>query len=228
MNYTGTLCKFRVNPKYSVEFVELSSLIPHEDVEPQRLTRILKDIKFAKYLVKPIIIDSRKRVIIDGHHRLKALSLLGVGCIPAVEADYGRDIVDINSWMYVGFSEKLSYRDVLAFIEAVEALSKRGNSYFIAKLGKYVYKVRVDNVDLYIALKNFISLLNKLNLVKIPMNMSLCLRSDICIAMPKLSVDDIYRVVLRGEVLPPRTTYHITPLKNIRSFYSLKVLEKRG
>lgn len=210
----------------NIEVAEIKSLVPHEDVDLNRLTRTLRAIKFEKALIKPIIIDNRKNIIIDGHHRFKALTLLGVRYIPVVVADYHRDILEINSWMYVASSMRLSHRDAISLVEAIEALSKRGNNYVVVKIEESVYKINVDNLDIYLALNDYLGSITKLGLIKIPTNMKLCFANDICLAMPKLSVDDIYRLTLRGEVLPPRTTYHVTPLKLIRSFHPLRILHR--
>lgn len=226
MNRKNVSSKSYLKYLNNVEIVEIKSLLPHEDINTKRLTRTLKAIKSEEGLIKPIIIDGRKGIVIDGHHRLKALMLLGVRYIPVVVADYYKDVVDINSWMYVASLRKVSYRDAISLIEAIEALSKRGSNHVIVKLGESIYEIKVDNIDFYFALKNLINDINRLSLTKKPTNITLCRANDICIVMPKLSVNDIYKLVLKNRVLPPRTTYHITPLKYVKLFYPLKVLAR--
>lgn len=224
MNQKVALSKSYLNYLNNTEVVEIKSLLPHEDINSKRLIRTLKAIKSEEGLMKPIIIDSKKGIVIDGHHRLKALMLLGVKYVPVLVADYYKDIVDINSWMYIKSKRKISYRDIILLVESIEALSKRGSNHVIVKLGESTYEIKVDSIDFYFVLKNYINSINKLGLTKRPTNTALCLANDICIAMPKLSVNDIYKLVSKNDVLPPRTTYHITPLKYVKIFYPLKAL----
>lgn len=206
-----------------VELVEVGSIVQHEDVERERLLDILRSIKLNKYLEKPIIVDDRRSIVIDGHHRLGALLLLGAKVVPAVVARYSTDIIDINSWMYVK-SRSLQHKDFLLFVEALESLSKRGDAEILIKLGDVVYSTRVDRLDIYYAIKSFNEHVKRLRLAKAPNNIRRCLESDICITMPRLTIDDVYRVSLKSEMLPPRTTLHITPLKSIYLPYALKKL----
>lgn len=211
------------SPRPIVELIEVGSIVQHEDVERERLSDVLRSIKLSKYLEKPIIVDDRKGIVIDGHHRLSALLILGVKVVPAVIAKYSTDIIDINSWMYV--KPKSSQRkDVLLFVEALESLSKRGDSEVLIKLGDITYSARVDRLDIYYAIKSVSEYVKRLRLAKVPNDIGKCLEFDVCIVMPRLTVDDVYRVSLKSEVLPPRTTLHITSLKNIYLPYALKKL----
>lgn len=228
MNDIGAPRKFKAKPGCDVRIVEVDSLVPHEDVEQYRLSRILRDIKLAGHLTKPIIVDDRKGVVIDGHHRLRALSLLGVRYVPVVEANYRDDIVDVGSWMYVGPPTSLSYRGDQMFAEFLESASKRGNAKILIKLGDITYTINVDRLDIYYAMKEASNSIKISYLTKMPTDMDMCLNSYICITMPKLTVDDIYTVALKSDVLPPRTTYHRTHLKKILFLFPLKRLYDPG
>ena len=73
------------------EYVLLSieSLLPHEEISTKKALEIshyLSSIK--KYNLKPILIDKKTGLIIDGHHRFEALKNLQVKRIPCVSCDY--------------------------------------------------------------------------------------------------------------------------------------------
>ncbi|NOZ30870.1 MAG: ParB N-terminal domain-containing protein [Crenarchaeota archaeon] len=75
-----------------LELLELSALIPHEEVMPLRLQEIQTRIMQDKFLLKPIIVDEKTLVVVDGHHRLTALKRIGARRAPVLFIDYTRDI----------------------------------------------------------------------------------------------------------------------------------------
>ncbi len=46
----------------------------------------------------PILVDSKTMVILDGHHRVEALKLLGCSLVPAILVDYDDSCVSVSSW----------------------------------------------------------------------------------------------------------------------------------
>ncbi|MCE4618472.1 MAG: ParB N-terminal domain-containing protein [Desulfurococcales archaeon] len=75
-----------------LELLELSALIPHEQVMPPRLEEIQTRILQDKFLTKPIIVDEKTLIVVDGHHRLTALKRIGARRAPVLFIDYTRDI----------------------------------------------------------------------------------------------------------------------------------------
>jgi len=75
--------------------IEGGALLPHEQVEEERLTRLLEEIGQDGYLREPVLVDHRSLVILDGHHRVRAL--LGLGCrlVPAYLVDYGSEAIEV-------------------------------------------------------------------------------------------------------------------------------------
>lgn len=126
--------------------------------------------------------------------------------------------------MYIGSSNTSSHRDIINTIEAIEATSKRGDSRISIKLGNFMTSVKVDRIDIYYALQELGIDIKDLGLDKVPANEEICLRSDICIVMPKLTIEDVYSVSIGNRLLPPRTTHHVTILKNFHIFYPLRKL----
>ena len=74
------------------ELLELSALIPHEQVMPSRLQEIQTRILQDKFLIKPIIVDEKTLIVVDGHNRLTALKRIGARRAPVLLIDYTRDI----------------------------------------------------------------------------------------------------------------------------------------
>ncbi len=204
-------------------FKSINDLVPHEDVEYNRMRRIVASIARNRYILKPIIIEKSRNIIIDGHHRFYALRILGSRQIPVVEAEYCKDIKFINSWMYVSNNNDIM-RIVEEFFSELLPSVKRGSSEIFMRFGDNVYNVMIDQIDFYLAMKEFSNREILLRLEKIPSDMDRCFSYNTCIIMPRLSEQDIFRIVSRGMVLPPRTTLHVTHLKLIKKVIPIHIL----
>ena len=75
-----------------VELAPLHTLQPHEHTIPSRVAEVLASIAGSGLVYKPIIVDADTYTVIDGHHRLQALRLLGARHAPVVLVDYERDV----------------------------------------------------------------------------------------------------------------------------------------
>lgn len=76
--------------------VDASLLLPHEDVDKQRLEMVIRDVEMAGYVKYPVVVDLRTFIILDGHHRVRALSELGFKYIPTFFVDYVEEYVDVK------------------------------------------------------------------------------------------------------------------------------------
>ena len=83
----------------SVRFalVPIRDLKTHEEAEPDRVRRVMRQIKSTRMVKKAIIVDSNSMVVLDGVHRLSALKALGCVRIPAWLVDYSDDDVVVLS-----------------------------------------------------------------------------------------------------------------------------------
>jgi S-sulfo-L-cysteine synthase (O-acetyl-L-serine-dependent) len=102
---------------FEPELVELQKLRSHERINKEYYIKLLEEIKQNR-VVKPIIVDSKSYVILDGHHRAAILKALGYSTIPAFLIDYmskkikvypGRDNYPVDKKLVVekGLSGKL-------------------------------------------------------------------------------------------------------------------------
>jgi len=78
------------------ELLPLKDLAPHERVIPGRVEALLHAITAAGRVYKPIIVDEETLTVIDGHHRLHALKLMGARKAPVLLVDYERDANKIS------------------------------------------------------------------------------------------------------------------------------------
>jgi len=82
--------------KEHIEKLKIRQLNPHEKVIEENLKKILTSIKVEKRLKEPIIVDKETKVILDGHHRVKAFKILGLREIPCRLVDYSSDEITVE------------------------------------------------------------------------------------------------------------------------------------
>lgn len=120
----------------AVRVVEISQLRGHERLDPQRLFNLKAEIESDGILKRPIAVDLNTNVVLDGHHRIGALRLLGCSKIPVLFVDYqspkigvktaengkeypkhkvieaalkGKLLHPKSTWHYVTFSEEIAH-----------------------------------------------------------------------------------------------------------------------
>ena len=82
--------------KNQIQKIEIRKLNPHEQVIEENLKKLLTSLKVEKRLKEPIIVDEETKVILDGHHRAKAFSLLGLKEIPCKLVDYSSEDITVE------------------------------------------------------------------------------------------------------------------------------------
>ena len=88
----------QANGIYSFALIDSAALIPHEEVEEERLLLLVKEITRDGTLNSPVMVDRSSMVILDGHHRVKALRLLGCHLTPAYLVDYRHPSITVTQW----------------------------------------------------------------------------------------------------------------------------------
>lgn len=72
----------------TLKLLAVNQLIPHEKVESRKLEKVLADLKKTQILRKPVVIDVKSNIILDGHHRCQAFKEMGIREIPCLMVDY--------------------------------------------------------------------------------------------------------------------------------------------
>jgi len=78
-----------------VSIVEISRLKGHERTDEVRLRNLRDEIRSDGMLMRPIVVDEKTNVILDGHHRIEALILLGCSRIPVCYVDYNSERIGV-------------------------------------------------------------------------------------------------------------------------------------
>ncbi len=84
--------------KAKIAVVPIDSLKSHEQIVEDHVKELMNDIRKRGILIKPILVDAKTMIVLDGHHRVEALRRLGRKLIPAVLVDYDDECVTVSSW----------------------------------------------------------------------------------------------------------------------------------
>ncbi len=79
-----------------IQELRIERLNPHEQIIEENLEQVLVSLKDKKRLKEPIMVDKETKVILDGHHRAKAFSRLGLKQIPCRLVDYSSDAITVK------------------------------------------------------------------------------------------------------------------------------------
>lgn len=83
-------------PRFAL--VQLDQLRPHEEVDPDRVKRLSEEIREDGTIHSPVIADEATSVILDGHHRYRALRELGCQMVPCHLVDYMDPMIRVEAW----------------------------------------------------------------------------------------------------------------------------------
>ena len=83
---------------WRVHIVPIGLLKPHEEVCRDYLLKLYDEIVEDKVLKKPLLVEDRYHIVLDGHHRYAVLKMLGARAAPVFLVDYSSSLVEVYSW----------------------------------------------------------------------------------------------------------------------------------
>jgi hypothetical protein len=89
-----------------LKLMPITLLKPHEKVDLKILNDLIESINGDRLIKRAIVIDRKTHVIIDGHHRVKALEALHCDKVPCLLIDYHSPQVLVFSWKGGGLLSK--------------------------------------------------------------------------------------------------------------------------
>lgn len=198
--------------KVKLGYVDPGILKPHEKYIESRVETLLESIRRTGYLLRPLIVDEITGSVVDGAHRLEALKRIGVSRIPVVMVDYlNEDEIKVDRWIRVYEGNVEVLRRLLKLIEdniPGRILESRGS--------RIVYEVNEDTGSkayrILSALEEELGDSVKLRFKdRVPRRDS----NKLIVLPPRLRKIDVVEAALKGELLPPKTTRHVTILKRV-------------
>ncbi|MEM3555884.1 MAG: ParB N-terminal domain-containing protein [Candidatus Micrarchaeia archaeon] len=92
-----------------VRILFISELKAHELPDKRRVKELEEDMRRRGILLKPIIVDRKTKIIIDGHCRCDALRRVGCRKVAVRFVDYLSEKIAVEGWN----GEKVNKKDVL-------------------------------------------------------------------------------------------------------------------
>ena len=84
--------------RLKLALVNLDELKEHENINPVLLEKLKEEIASDKILKFAIAVDRNTSTVLDGHHRIHALKLLGCKRIPVVFLNYNSPNIVVKAW----------------------------------------------------------------------------------------------------------------------------------
>ena len=81
-----------------IALLDIGSVHHHEELIPDLLEELVREIRRDGFLKHPIIVDEETLVVIDGSHRVEALRALGCKFVPACLVRYGDPRISVGCW----------------------------------------------------------------------------------------------------------------------------------
>lgn len=81
-----------------INLVRISELKRHELTDQRHVQELIMLMKRDGSVPHPVVVDKKTMIILDGHHRVQALTEMGYTFAPVYFVDYDSDDVSVTSW----------------------------------------------------------------------------------------------------------------------------------
>ena len=223
---------------------DIRDVFIHEEIIPELLEKLIRNIENVGYLKHPIILDEKSHVVLDGMHRVAALKRLGCLRIPACMVNYESPFIIVGCWYRV-LKEANATSLVLQAIDKLGFSSENVHSIDVDTLGVPPVFAALQGLNVsFLIRSNFRNLREAYNHVKLieetlksnsvkvehetENDAFLKLKEGIVEAVlltPKLSKKDIVETALSGQVFAYKATRHVIPARPLRINVPLTLLK---
>jgi len=215
----------------NVRILPISSLKLHEETQRELTEKIKRMVRGSHLIKNPIIVERGSHVVLDGTHRVKAFQELGYKNALCQLVDYSSPELKVGVW-YPTFSsedpekalEGLVFAQPVPFTRGLQVLKASKALFLLVFLEKGKRKCiligpspkRLSTSELAADQRSFIKELSaKHRLRHIPDEGWEAYLSEgrAILLRRKFAKEEILSMARRGEVLPPKTTRHMLPIR---------------
>ncbi len=175
----------------------LSLLRPHEEALPYHVKEVMESISKSKVVMKPLLVEAKTNIILDGMHRYEALRLIGAELAPVVKVDYSK--VELVGWARV-YEYREDMLSVLLQLSKSYRVKGRSAVVFLADESSYYDIKKLEEEGL--------------RLIKVVTRPAM-IDGSIVVVPPLPTKDLVKSAAETGNLLPARSTRHITIAKRI-------------
>jgi hypothetical protein len=83
---------------YRVQLLPIDALRMHEEHDPDYALALSGVIRSDGIISRPVVVEERTMTLLDGHHRVAALTSLGCRYAPCILLDYDDPRITLDSW----------------------------------------------------------------------------------------------------------------------------------
>jgi len=193
-----------------IDFIDIDLLKPHEALDPLELKLLIESINEKGVFYKPMLVDKKSFVILDGHHRWAGLKKMGIKKVPCILLDYFDDEIKLYTW-YPVLNEKIE--KILEFFDydLLDEYEKYlGNYEFIITNGKNYYGLKGnDDIIKRIEKKGY----NFEYVDTIDAALKETKNGKIAFLRRAPTKKEVIEKASKNEVFSPKTTRHWIPYK---------------
>jgi hypothetical protein len=205
--------------------IDIDLLRPHEQIDPIRLQEIKKQLIREGIQREPIIIDGDHLIVLDGHHRIRALKDLGYSKVVAHKINYNDDGLILKTWHPAIKGSKKELQTTLH-----DHIVSSENDQNIVRCPRLILHDVEHNLK-----TNRKTIMNsilgrfRIKYLRNEEKARELARHDKfagCIIFESIEKQDVVNAALSGSIFPPKTTQHIIPCKPEKCFIPLEKLGK--
>lgn len=205
--------------------IDIDLLHPHEQIDPIRLQEIKKQLIKDGTQREPIIIDEDHLIVLDGHHRIRALKDLGYSKVVAFKINYNDNNLILKTWHPAIRGSKKELQTTLH-----DHIASSENNQIQLRCPRLILHDKEHNLK-----TNRKTIMNsilgrfRIKYVRNEEKARELARHDKfagCIIFESIEKQDVINAALSGSIFPPKTTQHIIPCKPEKCFIPLEKLGK--
>ncbi|GEM_PF-1004148 len=203
---------------YEIGLKKISEITPHEEYIPRHASKIARELLKYGRLIKPILVEERHNIILDGTHRYIAFKRLGIKYIPAILVSYKRDDIQIDRWIRI--FKDIDLKPIREKFDAIEIFKdskydpKENIGVYIVRQ-RMIYHIKIRDGS---SVENVVKYIERVNgEAMVGYSDSSCSIEDECVLLDYTppTKDEVIRKVRMGEKYPPKYTRHIINIPGI-------------
>jgi hypothetical protein len=208
----------------------VDEVLIHEEIIPELLDELTRDIKQSGVVKDPVVVDERTRVVLDGMHRVAALREMGCAYLPICGVDYQNPSIKIGCWYRVVKGKNgEKFRGILRLLglesqscppqEAQKALARRKalTAFLTPQECILVKSKKMGILELYTWIKRIERALRKEGFklrYECEKDAQRLVGSSAAVLMvPRVTKREVIEITSAGRVFAHKTTRHIIPAR---------------
>jgi hypothetical protein len=178
--------------------VSTASIRPHELFLEDHVKEVMEDIRESGVVRRPLVVDAVTMTLLDGAHRLEALRRLGAPLAPVITVDYSQ--VEVAGWA----------REYELSLDALSAVKRLAPASVRERADGSVV-VTLEGAESYYDIREFEAYGFRLRRAAAsPRSLR-----GLIVVPPRPTRELVLKAAGSGNLLPPKSTRHITLAKKV-------------